>query len=123
MAWFGGFTLETYNRIPGDYEEVTVGVSAVGFSSSKIMPTTGPYARLSARAVLVSSENGDIRFRIDGGLPSTSSGHYFDQRRHPGAHRHPGHPAIPGDQVRRYERGVEGDVFLLDGARVTTGTR
>ncbi len=32
MAWFGGFTLETYNRIPGDYEEVTVGVSAVGFS-------------------------------------------------------------------------------------------
>ena len=44
MAWFGGFTLETYNRIPGDYEEITVGVSAVGFSSSKIMPTTGPYA-------------------------------------------------------------------------------
>jgi hypothetical protein len=77
MAWFGGFTLETYNRIPGDYEEVTVGVSAVGFSSTKIMPITGPYARMSARAILVSSENGDIRFRIDGGLPSTSSGHYF----------------------------------------------
>ncbi len=77
MAWFGGFTLETDNRIPGDYEEVTVGVSAVGFSSTKIMPTTGPYARMSARAVLVSSENGDIRFRIDGGLPSTSLGHYF----------------------------------------------
>ncbi len=33
--------------------------------------------RLSARAVLVTSENGDIRFRIDGGLPSTSLGHYF----------------------------------------------
>jgi hypothetical protein len=77
MAWFGGFTLETYNRIPGDYEEVTVGVAVVGFSSSKIMPTTGPYARLSARAALVSSENGDIRFRIDGGLPTISSGHYF----------------------------------------------
>jgi hypothetical protein len=77
MAWFGGFTLETYNRIPGDYEEVTAGVSVVGFSTTKIMPTTGPYARLSARAALVSSENGDIRFRIDGGLPSASSGHYL----------------------------------------------
>ena len=77
MAWFGGFTLETDSRIPGDYEEVTVGVSAVGFSSAKITPTTGPYARMSARAVLVTSENGDIRFRIDSGLPTASLGHYF----------------------------------------------
>ena len=77
MAWFGGFTLETYNRIPGDYEEITVGVGVVGFSTAKIMPTTGPYARMSARATLVTSENGDIRFRIDGGLPSAVSGHYF----------------------------------------------
>jgi hypothetical protein len=77
MAWFGGFTLETYNRIPGDYEEVTVGVSAVGCSQAKIKPTTGPYARLSARAALVSLENGDIRFRIDGGLPTASLGHYL----------------------------------------------
>jgi hypothetical protein len=77
MAWFGGFTLETYNRIPGDYEEVTAGVSVVSFSTAKIKPTTGPYARMSARAALVSSENGDLRFRIDGGLPSLSSGHYL----------------------------------------------
>jgi hypothetical protein len=77
MAWFGGFTIETYNRIPGDYEEVTAGVSVVGFSTAKIKPTTGPYARMSARAALVSSENGDIRFRIDGGQPSASLGHYF----------------------------------------------
>ena len=77
MAWFGGFTLETYNRIPGDYEEVTVGASVAGFSPAKITPTTGPYARLSARATLVSSENGDLRFRIDGGLPSASIGHYL----------------------------------------------
>ena len=77
MAWFGGFTIETYNRIPGDYEDVTVGGSAVGLSSTKISPVTGSYARLSARAALMSSENGDIRFRIDSGLPTTSSGHYF----------------------------------------------
>jgi hypothetical protein len=77
MAWFGGFTLETYNRIPGDYEEITVGVSAVGCTQSKITPTTGPYARMSARAALVSSENGDTRFRIDGGAPTASIGHYL----------------------------------------------
>jgi hypothetical protein len=77
MAWFGGFTLETYNRIPGDYEAVTVGVTVAGFSQAKIMPTTGSYARMAARAAMVSSENGDIRFRIDGGLPTISSGHYF----------------------------------------------
>jgi hypothetical protein len=77
MAWFGGFTLETYNRIPGDYEELTVGDSAVALSSEKILPTEGPYARLSARAALISSENGDIRFRIDEGLPSVSIGHYL----------------------------------------------
>jgi hypothetical protein len=77
MAWFGGFTIETYNRIPGEYEEVTVGVSAVGFSADKIQPVTGPYARLSARATLISLENGDIRFRIDSGLPTVSSGHYL----------------------------------------------
>ncbi len=77
MAWFGGFTLETYNRIPGDYEDITAGNSAVGCSGTKITPVTGPYARLSARAALVSSENGDLRFRIDGGLPSLSIGHYL----------------------------------------------
>jgi hypothetical protein len=32
---------------------------------------------MSARAALVSSENGDTRFRIDGGQPSASSGHYL----------------------------------------------
>jgi hypothetical protein len=77
MAWFGGFTVETYNRIPGDFEAVTVGVTAAGFSQAKIMPAAGPYGRMAARAALVSSENGDIRFRIDGGLPTISSGHYF----------------------------------------------
>lgn len=77
MAWFGGFTIETYNRIPGDYEELTAGASVVGLSDGKINPVSGPYARMSARAALVSSENGDLRFRIDGGQPSVSSGHYL----------------------------------------------
>jgi hypothetical protein len=77
MAWFGGFTLETYNRIPGDYEMITVGTQVVSLSDDKICPRTGPYTRMQARAVLLSSEDGDLRFRIDGGQPSSSTGHYL----------------------------------------------
>jgi hypothetical protein len=77
MAWFGGFTIETYNRIPGEYETVTVGATVAGLTPTKITPVTGPYARMSARAALVSSENGDLRFRIDGGQPSADNGHYL----------------------------------------------
>ena len=77
MAWFGGFTLETYNRIPGDYEVVTVGTVVIGLSLSKIKPASGPYARMSARAAMISSENGDLRFRIDGGQPTAGDGHYL----------------------------------------------
>ena len=77
MAWFGGFTIETYNRIPGEYEVLTVGATVTGLSPDKIKPLTGPYARMSARAALVSSEDGDIRFRIDGGQPSAADGHYL----------------------------------------------
>jgi len=77
MAWFGGFTLETYNRIPGGYEVLTVGAAVVGLSVNKIKPTTGPYARMMARAVMISSEDGDLRFRFDGGQPTASDGHYL----------------------------------------------
>lgn len=77
MAWFGGFTLETYNRIPGDYEVITVATVGVGLSAAKIKPTTGPYARMSARAALLSSEGGDVRFRIDGNQPTADNGHYL----------------------------------------------
>jgi hypothetical protein len=77
MAWFGGFTLETYNRIPGNYEVLTVGTAVIGLTMSKINPTTGPFARMSARAAMISSENADLRFRIDGGQPSAADGHYL----------------------------------------------
>jgi hypothetical protein len=77
MAWFGGFTLETYNRIPGDYEVLTVGAAVTGLSPSKINPDSGPYARMAARAAMISSESADVRFRIDGGQPTVSDGHYL----------------------------------------------
>ena len=77
MAWFGGFTLETYNRIPGDYEVLTVGTTVIQLSTAKIRPSTGPYARMLARAAMISSESGDLRFRIDGGAPTAEDGHYL----------------------------------------------
>jgi hypothetical protein len=77
MAWFGGFTLETYNRIPGEYEVVTVGAAVARLSPDKVKPLTGAYARMSARAALLSTEDGDLRFRLDGGQPGADNGHYL----------------------------------------------
>jgi hypothetical protein len=49
----------------------------VGLSAAKISPSSGPYARMQARAALLSAEDGDLRFRIDGGQPGSSVGHYL----------------------------------------------
>ncbi len=75
MGWFGGFTLETYNRIPGDYADLTVGGAAAVLPLEKVKPTSGAYARLSARAAMLSLEEGEVRFRIDGGAPAANRGH------------------------------------------------
>ena len=77
MAWFGGEVLQTYNRVPGDYESLTVGTEAVGLSPGKIKPASGSYAGLAARVALLSLEGGDIRFRLDGGAPGANTGHYL----------------------------------------------
>jgi hypothetical protein len=77
MGWFGGEVLQTQNRVPGEYESLTVGAEAVTLSPDKIKPLSGSYAGLAARAALLSLEAGDIRFRLDGGAPSGVSGHYL----------------------------------------------
>ncbi|MCX5891604.1 MAG: hypothetical protein NTW80_01270 [Deltaproteobacteria bacterium] len=56
---------------------MTVGATVMGLSRSKINPDTGPYARMAARAAMISSESADLRFRIDGGQPSAGDGHYL----------------------------------------------
>jgi len=77
MAWFGGEVLQTQNRVPGDYESLTVGTEAVGLSPGKLKPASGSYAGLAARVALLSLEGGDIRFRLDGGAPGANTGHYL----------------------------------------------
>jgi len=76
MGWFGGYVLQTNNSVPGNFELLTVSTTSAYFSRSKISPTSGPYAGMTAKAVLVSLEGGDIRFRVDGtGPPTTTHGH------------------------------------------------
>ncbi len=77
MGWFGGQVLHTNHRVPGDYEVIMVGADAAGLSSVKIKPAGGSYAGLSAQAALLSLEGGDVRFRLDGGLPTSDNGHYL----------------------------------------------
>ena len=90
MGWFGGLVIQTNNSVPGNFEALTVSDSSVYFTRGKIKPTTGTYAGMTAQAALLSLEGGDIRFRIDGiSPPTSSSGHYM----------------------------VSGDTFLLIGAQ------
>ena len=90
MSWFGGIVIQTNNSVPGNFEALTVNDTSTYFSRGKIKPTTGTYAGMTAQAALLSLEGGDIRFRIDGiSPPTSSSGHYM----------------------------VSGDTFLLIGAQ------
>ncbi len=113
MAWFGGFTLETYNRIPGDYEVLTVGTAVGKLSTSKIKPTTGPFARMMARAAMISSEDGDLRFRLDGGQPTADNGHYLVAGDSLVMSGYSISVEIPGHQDGGHRQYLAGDLLLL----------
>jgi len=96
MSWFGGIVIQTNNSVPGNFEVLTVSNTSVYFARGKIKPTSGTYAGMSAQAALVTLEGGDIRFRLDGLSPPTSTtGHYM----------------------------VSGDTFLLLGAQAISQFR
>ncbi len=73
MGWFGGYVFQTTNSVPGNFERLTVSTTTAYFSKSKITPTSGPFAGMSAQFALVSLEGNDIRFRIDGTAPPTQT--------------------------------------------------
>lgn len=58
--------------VAATYESLTT-ATAVGFTSAKILPTTGSYAGTQARAALISVETADIRLSIDGTTPTTTA--------------------------------------------------
>ena len=60
--------------VADQYERLSATLtSAVGFTSSKILPTTGDFAGMQARSALISVETADIRFTIDGTTPTTTA--------------------------------------------------
>ena len=96
MSWFGGIVIQTNNSVPGNFEILTVNDTSTYFARGKIKPTSGTYAGMTAQAALLSLEGGDIRFRIDGLSPPTSTtGHLM----------------------------VSGDTFLLIGAQAVNQFR
>lgn len=82
MGWFidgNNASWETMDRNPGDYESITVTDVAIGLSSLKVRPISGNYANFKAKGALLSLETADIRLRLDGGLPTSTDGHYLSQ--------------------------------------------
>ncbi len=63
--------------IPGvaaGFETIGTTTTSIGFTSAKILPTTGSFAGKMARAAIISVETADIRFTIDGTTPTVTSG-------------------------------------------------
>lgn len=58
----------------GDFEQISVGVTAVGFTSTKLQPTSGTYSGKSAHMVMIVPEDGAVRFRLDGTSPTAAVG-------------------------------------------------
>jgi len=63
----GGVTIEEYDAY--DKETITVGSTAVGFTSSKITNCKVAFCTLDP-------DGGAIRYWIDGSTPTATSGHY-----------------------------------------------
>jgi hypothetical protein len=64
----------TEDGIAASFETITTLTSAKGFTSSKILPTTGNFAGKRAKFALVSVETADIRYTVDGTTPTVTAG-------------------------------------------------
>lgn len=60
--------------VPTNDEAITVSNTAIGFTASKMVPTSGAFKNHQADAALVTVETNNIRFR-DAGTPTASVGH------------------------------------------------
>ena len=64
----------TEDRDFREYEEIHIGLSVVGFTESKRIPTSGDLKEARARTVFCQLEQGAIRYRMDGIDPTGSMG-------------------------------------------------
>jgi hypothetical protein len=56
------------------YEAITVGSTAVGFTASKITPTTGDWKNQDCQVAEFRVETDQIRYRLDGADPTSVAG-------------------------------------------------
>lgn len=64
-----------HGRKSVSFEKITISTAAKGFTSSKILPTSGDYINIGCRETFVTLEDADIRFTLDGTPPTTDLGH------------------------------------------------
>lgn len=63
-------------RVPVSFEKLTISTSAVMLTSSLLHPTPGQSGAGNAACLaFMTVEGGSIRFRVDGGSPTTADGH------------------------------------------------
>lgn len=78
MSWFGGDVQVLIDRVPGDHEDLVVGANVVALTAAKINPTSGRFAGgAGAKGALITAEGGDMRYWIDGAIPTITSGHFM----------------------------------------------
>lgn len=63
-----------FSHVADDYEELTVGATAVGLSSEKLTRSSGALKHLPAELALLSVEGADIRYRLEG-TATQATGH------------------------------------------------
>ncbi|MFP3866881.1 MAG: hypothetical protein ACLFUU_01795 [Desulfobacteraceae bacterium] len=76
MVWLSKNHPETLDRVPKEYENLTIAEIAVSLTPEKIRPEDIT-ENLEARGALLSLEAADIRFRLDGRAPTRDEGHFM----------------------------------------------
>ncbi len=64
----------TIDGVADQFETIGTTTSSIGFTAATILPTTGDFIGIQARAALISVETADIRFTIDGTTPTITAG-------------------------------------------------
>ena len=71
--------MKSISGVPYSFESMTVNTSVVSLTSSRLRPEAGERGAGShASAAIVTIEGGTLRFRVDGGDPTSSEGHYIE---------------------------------------------
>ena len=57
------------------YEAITVAATAIGFTATKILPTSGDWSGVKCEEAFCTLETDSVRWTVDGTTPTASVGH------------------------------------------------